>query len=235
MRTAPHDTYTWTIEAIVPETHNTRTLILAPHGDRPSFIAGQYLTVQLPGFEPREGKSYSISSTPHDAHVALTIQKMGTFSSTLLEHTVGDTITTSAPYGFFYPLPDDTNDLAFVVGGIGITPCMSIIESLVRNGDTRRIHLFYSNKTVADIVFQERIEALAAKHPQVVCHYLITREACDTSRYTHGRMDPTHMEDAIRAHCDFFICGSIDFTRDMWKTLKGAGISPEQLYTEGFF
>ncbi len=231
------DTCAWKITEIREEAPRVKTLVLEAESGRLEFIAGQYLTVQLPNFEPVEGKSYSISSSPLDEAVCLTIKEMGAFSKALLSHTVGDTLTTSLPYGFFYPDPEEVHDLAFVAGGIGITPCMSIIETLARANFSKNIFLFYSNKTTADIIFKEKLDELAKSFPNLTIEYFLTQETPEDSSMHTGRMTA----DAILPHIknskdtDFFICGSTDFTKSLWKMLRDASIESSQLYTEGFF
>lgn len=235
------DHITWKIVEIREEAPRVKTLVLEAENERPNFVAGQYLTVQLPNFEPTEGKSYSISSPPHGEHVCLTIKEMGAFSKALLSHTIDDTLTTSLPYGFFYPDPGEVRDVACVVGGIGITPCMSIIESLIQSNFEKNIFLFYSNKTVEDIIFKKRLDALKEVFPKLTITHFITEvitketemeEPMRTGRMTADRILPTLKD---QNDTDFFICGSIDFTKSLWKSLRDAGIESSQIYTEGFF
>lgn len=238
MKTSSHETVTWKVVAIHDETHDTKTLELeVALGEHPPFRAGQYLTVLLEGYLPLEGKSYSISSTPHAPHLSLTIKKMGTFSTRLLEHKVGDTLKTSLPYGFFYPEDDSVSDLVYVAGGIGITPCIGMIESLLTTKYPYPITLWYSNKTEADIIFKNRIQELKETYPQFTAHIHFTREASSDPQYTFGRIQASHIRENINdsTTTDFFICGSIDFTKTLWKDLKTEGINPNHLYTEGFF
>jgi len=232
-----NSTVSYTIIEKLNEAPGVFSLVLETQGERPPFIAGQYLTVRLPHFEPVEGKSYSIASTPSEKNIMLTIKAMGEFSRAILAHEVGDTITTSLPYGFFYPEPDESSGLAFVVGGIGITPCMSIMGDLLEHDYQKPVTLFYSNRTQADIVFNNALDTLAQKHPNFKIHYFITREEVIDPNFNTGRMTAnfitTHTTNPHEA--DFFICGSIDFTKDMWKSLKTGGIEHTRLFTEGFF
>jgi len=237
-----NSTVSYTILEKRNETPSVFSLVLRVEGERPPFLAGQYLTVRLPHFEPVEGKSYSIASTPREKNITLTIKEMGGFSRAILAHEVGDTITTSLPYGFFYPEPDESSGLAFVIGGIGITPCMSIIGDLLEHDYQKPITLFYSNRTQADIVFKNALDTLSQKHPNFKIHYFITREpiqgrALNGQSVTYDRMTAdfitTNVPDPHET--DFFICGSIDFTKDMWKSLKTEGIEHTRLFTEGFF
>lgn len=237
MRQQAQETYGWTITGIREEAPKVKTLILTAKEVRPQFISGQYLTVLLEGFEPSEGKSYSISSSEKDNALELTIKEMGVFSKALSSLSVGDTLTTSAPYGFFYPEVNRERDFVFLAGGIGITPTISMIDTLCRREYPKNIFLFYSNRTVADIVFKERLAILEAENPQLQVTHFITREKVSNSSYKEGRMTGQSLLETLQnpKESDFFICGSIDFTKGMWSELRNGGIEHNQLYTEGFF
>lgn len=229
--------YTWTVREIIPETPRVYSLILEAQGERPSFISGQYLTVRLSGFEPAEGKSYSISSAADEPLVRLTIKEIGSFSKALTACTPGDTLTTSAPYGFFYPEETDTRDIVFVAGGIGITPCISIMKTLTKNHYPKNISLVYSNRTLEDCIFKDTLDTLKNTFPNVSITYHFTREDSHLPGYNTGRITGESIcTQHAKAHeSDFFVCGSIDFTKGLWKELRDAGIESAQIYTEGYF
>lgn len=229
--------YIWQIKETEEETPHVYSLYLEAAEKRPDFIAGQYLTIKLPHLGPAEGKSYSISSAPHQPLVRITVKEMGSFSKALLSLKTGDTVKTSAPYGFFYPEPEDTTPLAFVVGGIGITPCLSIISDLTEKSDERPINLLYSNQTEAGIVFRGELEELAAQNPHLTIHHFITRESPENTSFYNGRMVPAHFPELIPEAniTDYFICGAMDFTKDIWRQLRAIDIPQHQIYTEGFF
>ncbi len=229
--------YTWQIADTREETPLVRSLFLEATGERPNFIAGQYLTIKLPNLGPAEGKAYSISSAPHEALVRITIKKMGTFSTALLALQKSDTLTTSAPYGFFYPEPNDATPLIFIVGGIGITPVISIIKELTHKNDARPLHLFYSNQTERETVFKNELDKLTTHNLQLSVHHFITRETLVTDGHIAGRLTPEHIHKLApeAATADYFLCGSMDFTKSLWKTLRDSGVKQQQIYTEGFF
>lgn len=227
----------WQIVNTKLEAPDVMSLYLEPKSEKPIFKAGQYLTIKIPELGPTEGKAYSISSAPHEEFVRVTVRKIGQFSSALSGLNVGDSLTTSRPYGYFYPEPEDTTDLVFVVGGIGITPCMSIIMNLVHTGSTRKIHLLYSNQTEADIVFKDELATFIETNPLISVHHFITRETPKTEGFFSGRISPTDVTKLVPnfINAEFFICGSADFTKSLWKELHNTGITQHQLYTEGFF
>jgi len=229
--------YHWHIVKTEEATPWVRHLYLETQGERPPFIAGQYLTVKLPGVSPVEGKAYSISSAPQEALVRISIKRIGKFSEALLALKTGDHLTTSAPYGFFYPEVDDTQSLVFIVGGIGITPCLSIIKDLLIRGDKRPLILHYSNQTKVDIAFYNELEILRQQHTNLTVRYYLTRENLPDSGLKVGRMSINDVLCDIKSVDDTlcFICGAMDFTKTIWTRLNDEGVASHQLYTEGFF
>lgn len=236
MKTEAADTYTWIVRNIIEEAPRVRSLFLEADGERPAFISGQYLTVRLPGFLPAEGKSYSISSTHTDALLRLTVKEAGSFSRAILEKKIGDTIETGAPYGFFYPEDETIDNLVFIAGGIGVTPAMSIIESLVERDYPGNLTLFYSNRTVPDVTFCTRLTELST-HPRLSVRHHITREDAEAP-YVRGRITGKHVASVLgekASEYDYFVSGSIDFTKSLWRELRDVGIPANRIYTEGFY
>ncbi len=228
-------TYVWNIVSKIQETHNTWTFFLKSTDEKPDFVAGQYLTVKIPDHTPLEGKAYSISSAPHHDHVSITVKDIGEYSKKILNYNEGDMLATSAPYGFFYPESDDTDDLVFLVGGIGITPCISIIENLIHKKSGRGIHLHYSNQTTADILFLNRIIEFEKQNNTLSVNLYITRETNNDHSFIYNRMDIKKIVSSIQKNPEFFLCGSMQFTKEIWKELNKAKILQEKIYTEGFF
>lgn len=231
----PHEArLRWHISHVREEAHERYTLTLAPDETRPTFQAGQYLTVMLPGHDPVEGKAYSISTPPHAPHIEITVQRRGTFSRALCALKLGDPIITSAPYGFFCPEDASTLPLVCITGGIGIAPCISIIEDMLHRRIPRPLSLFCAFPEERSVVFRARLDALAQRCTTAV-H--ITREKPRTPHWHHGRFNAAHICAQVPepTRAEFFLCGSMHFTRDLWKSFRAAGIPQEHIYTEGFF
>ena len=227
----------WKIADIVRESSTVRSLYLRTIDTRPIFKAGQYLTVRLADQEPSEGKSYSISSAPHQDLVRLTVRKIGTFSGALHNKCIGDDIVTSPPYGFFHPEPEDTGSLIFIAGGIGIAPLYSIITDLIYRADTRPIRLLYSAQNEQELVFYESLSSAVATHKDAAMRTFVTRQKEVNGGHIARRMQATDVLEMIPnpTNAQVFVCGSSQFTRDIWTSLREVGMLPEQIYTEGFF
>lgn len=229
------DNKTYTVAKTAREALGITTLEITSADGIPSYIPGQFITVYLPELGTPEGKAYSISSAPFEP-LSITISARGEFSRRLCSLQPGDTFTASAPSGYFYS-ESITSTLVMVAAGIGIAPFRSVMLDSVKRNPARRLMLFYSNRTMANVVFAKTLEQLAAANPTVEVHRFITREEALSPDVSGGRISA---EAVVRMAGDapdpeFFICGSISFVRDLWRGLRAAGIGEDRLYTEAFF
>ncbi len=191
-----------------------------------NFVPGQYINIFAPEIGT-EAKSYSISSSIFDPYISITVKKIGVFSSYLNERNIGDKIHISLPYGFFYSEEDNTNKV-FIAGGIGITPFHSMIKSSKEIGGLR---LWYSSKTKEDMVYFDEFKKILGKN----FHPHITREKISGTKLT--RINPKEITEILddKNNTEFFICGSIEFVRDIWKGLKAQNVPEINIFTESFF
>lgn len=213
----------------VQETHDTVTLKLERgDGQTFSYVPGQFITVYFPETGTPEGKSYSLSSAPHEGHFSITVKAMGEFSNRLYDMEKGQTILASPPYGFFFSESTDS-DMVFLAAGIGIAPFRGMIADSLAKNSSRKIILNYSVRTEADIIFKKELEKI--NNPNFKVNYFITREG------SHERMKPQHIIQTLPSlkNPEFFICGSIAFVRDMWRGLQENGVPEDMIYTEAFF
>lgn len=214
------------------ENYDTVTLSLScEKGSVPPFVPGQFISIYFPELNTPEGKSYSISSPPSKKAMEITIKGIGEFSNRLCTMGPGDKIIGSTPYGFFYSEQDDT-DLVMIAGGIGITPFRGMIAHALEHESGRRISLFHSAKTTADLIFYKELASVSG----LATHYFVTRDTVSSSHITLRRMGPGDIVSNCRPELtEFFICGSIPFVRDLWHGLKSHGVAEDRIYTEAFF
>ncbi|MEK7463796.1 MAG: FAD-dependent oxidoreductase [Patescibacteria group bacterium] len=218
------------------ETHDTATLDLVfEDGSVPQYKAGQFITIYFPEIGTPEGKAYSISSSPSEKGMSITIKAIGLFSKRLCAMKPGDAFIGSLPYGYFFSESDRT-PLVLVAGGIGVTPFRGMILDSFERTPHRKIILFQSCKTVDDIVFKKDFEDLARKHPQFKPIFFVTRQESPDPSHICRRIE---VMDIVGKNSpkekEYFICGSIPFVGDLWKALRKKGVAEEMICTEAFF
>jgi len=131
---------------------------------RLTFAAGQYLEWTLPVRRPDDRgnrRYFTIASGPGDENVRLGVKfavEGSAFKRELAELRPGDSIIASQLAGSF-TLPTDPNSkLAFIAGGIGITPFRSMLEDLLDRGEPRNITVLYGNRHISEIAYRDVLD-----------------------------------------------------------------------------
>lgn len=202
----------------------------------PVYRPGQFITVYFSELGTPEGKAYSISSSPSEKTLAITIRAIGLFSNKLCSMNRGDSFEASLPYGYFFS-ESDAVPLVLVAGGIGVTPFRSMIVESLRQFPARKIALFQSSRTADDLVFRKEFDELSRKYTNFKTIFFVTRDKSSNPSDFDRRIEVGDLvgnNGDVKAK-EFFICGSIPFVRDMWKGLCQRGIPEENICTEAFF
>lgn len=230
----------YTVSGTVSEAPGVVSLFLVDErGAVPAFVPGQFINVYFPETNTPEGKAYSISSAPEEKTFSITVRALGEFSNRLCGMKAGDSFEASLPYGFFRPEREESS-VVMLAAGIGITPFRSMLRHAARRTPHRPLALFHSVRTLEDAVFRGEFESMKTAMPNFSLSYFVTREDVSSSagvRITARRITPDDIFTALpeREGVEFLLCGSISFTRDMWRSLRHAGVPEDALYTEAFF
>lgn len=220
------------------ETDGVFSLFLKPtDNSKYDYISGQYVGVKPPGIVGH-GKCYTISSTPNDELVRLTVKRQGQVSSAITDMTSDEKILLEGPYGNFYP-DEKMNEVIMIAGGIGITPFFSVVKSNLEKRSEKKFTLFYSNKTKNDIIFFDDLNELATANPNnLEIIYCLTQEKnADEVISENKRINKEMIKKYVSSldHKCYYVCGSIGFVNDMWKLLKELGVLEENIFTESFY
>ena len=125
------------------------------------FLPGQFLQII---FDERDksnltlNKYLSFSCAPGKEYIEVTKRiSESQFSQRLQSLQPGDTLLCKAPMGTCV-YKNEYKKIGFLVGGIGITPVISIVEYILKNELTTDILLLYSNRLESDIAFKSEID-----------------------------------------------------------------------------
>jgi ferredoxin-NADP reductase len=156
------------VEAVCDETADTRTLTLRPGRGWRSHRPGQHVRITLAIDGRLATRTYSISSAPdrRDGCFTITVKAQGRVSTALVRDVrIGSYLSIGSAEGDFV-LPDEAPpQLAFITGGSGITPAMSMLRALAaRGGLTDVVHIHYARHD-RDVIFGEELRTLAVDHP----------------------------------------------------------------------
>lgn len=202
------------VSEIHEETQTAKSFrLISPEGYLPPFQAGQYINLSVDVGGVRTSRPYSISSPPNqNGYYEIAVRRVedGFVSSHLLETVkVGDRLESTGPSGnFFYNPLFHGNDLAFLAGGSGITPFMSMIREVTDRGLSRKIHLIYGSRNPDDMIFGEEIEERARLHENFKVTSVISEPPEGFEGFT-GFIGAKLMKDVLGSvgGKTFYVCG----------------------------
>lgn len=133
------------------------------------YVAGQWGIVGLQTPSGQQTHPFTHASAPRDPHLELMTRLSGSEYKTALDALVpGERVRLSGPAGKL-SLPEEVRSVAFLVGGVGITPVRSMLRDAAQSGRTfDDALLVFGNRDVACVPFREELEALADRGVRVV-------------------------------------------------------------------
>lgn len=232
------------VAAIVRETDDALSVTLTEIDGAPiAFEAGQFLTFHLDVDGARVRRAYSLSSSPLSGSSTITVKRIegGRASGWLHEHLrEGDTLRALGPSGsFLAPSTRTPMQLVMIAGGSGITPVISIAETVLESRPELSVALVYGSRRARDVIFAERLASLAAGHPArfEVAHVLSEPDASWTG--PRGLLDRGAIEErldaiAVRAPRLYYLCGPAPMMDAAREALAGRGVSLADIREERF-
>ncbi|MFD5080530.1 1,2-phenylacetyl-CoA epoxidase subunit PaaE [Streptomyces sp. NPDC058371] len=207
------------------------------------FSPGQSLTLRRDIEGRDERRSYSICS-PTGAPPRIGVREVagGLFSSWLVhEVRAGDTIEVMAPTGAFTPDTAVPGHHVLVAAGSGITPMMSIAESVLAADDRSEVTLFYGNRRTDTVMFADELADLKDEYRtrfQLV--HVLSREPREADLLS-GRLDGHRLGALIEGLIDvptadhWWLCGPHGMVRDAKQVLDLLEVPAERVHQELFY
>lgn len=204
-----------------------------------AFSPGQYLTLVLEIDGQPVRRNYSLSDAPGKPWYRISVKKEegGRASNWLHEAAVvGTQLQVQAPCGDFVlqPTGEQARPLVLVTGGVGITPAMSMLESVAHTG--RPVHFVHAARHGGAHAFRARVDALAQRHANVKPLYVY-----DTPRDT----DTPHATGFVTRELlagllpedrdvDLYFLGPKPFMKAVYANGLALGVPKQQLRYEFF-
>ncbi|XP_058074528.1 NADH-cytochrome b5 reductase-like protein [Magnolia sinica] len=98
----------------------------------------------------------------------------GKMSQYLASLKPGDVVEVKGPIEKLRYSPNMKKNIGMIAGGTGITPMLQIIEAILKNpDDVTQVSLLYANISPDDILLKEKLDMLAASHPNLKIFYTV--------------------------------------------------------------
>jgi len=208
------------------------------------FKAGQSMNVGLVDPPETDGKgnrrTFSIVSAPFEPEIVCATRMRDTaFKRVLKGMPAGKEVELRGPGGQFTLPPGEAAPAAFLAGGIGITPFVSMLRQAAKERLSRKLILFYSNRRPEDAAFLDELIELQQKNPNYKFVGTMT-EMQKSARSWKGETDfidkgmlERHLGDLAGAI--YYMAGPPAMVEAMQKMLEGAGVKSEAIRSDEFF
>ena len=219
----------------IERTRDVRSFRFFPE-KRIDFLPGQFLQVVFDPARNDLNKYLSFSSSPTKEYIECTKRLSNSaFSERLKNLKVNDEILLKAPMGNCV-FRDEDCSIAFLIGGIGITPVISILEYIVEKKLDTDVLLFYSNRTDEDIAFRKELDLWQSIAPKIRVFYLVTDCESQDKKCIFGRIDKNLLlrEAGDCGERTFFIFGPPRMVEAMDHLCLEVGVKKENIKTENF-
>lgn len=201
-----------------------------PRRRKMAFVSGQFAYVAFEN--PKVGNEqhpFSISSSPHEDTIRFSIKMLGDYTRRLAQVKKGDRMFLKGPHGRFgRHYLEGSNPLVWIVGGIGITPFLSMLRFGAHEKKERKIILFYVYRTPDEGIFSRELNQLAQAHQGVE---LI--EWCSAQK---GRFSLSQAASYLPVANNYTVqlCGPLPMMESLKKQFMDKGIYESDIVYERF-
>jgi ferredoxin-NADP reductase len=227
------------VEDVKWELPDTATFFLQEvSGKKINYQAGQFITLIFSHHREQIRRSYSLSSSPNEALLAITVKRVanGEISRFLLTKVKpGDILNAVEPAGKFTITTSETGkDIFLFAAGSGIVPIFSQLKSALNSPGNSRFILVYSNQDEKSILFKEELNKLAAQNPQrILIIYLLSSETNRLNNIKVEQLVNRNLRYSMQ-NAEFYCCGPFAYMRMVRLTLLYMGIEPDNIRKENF-
>lgn len=214
-------------------------------GEIASYQPGQYITVRVKpeGQEFTHLRHYSLSTAPGKPYYRITVKREDGIGdqpagvvSTYLHQSIeeGGILEISAPAGDF--TLDQTRNIPVVLlsGGVGLTPMVSMLETLMQNDSKRDVVYIHAARSGQYHAMREHVAGLERKHDHLRT-YVIYEQPSEGELYDKaGYIDLPWLQTVTDSGSDFYFCGPVPFMRTVLQSLKVWGVPQERIHYEFF-
>lgn len=223
----------------------------------PAFRPGQFLTFRLSIEDSVTHKSkavvrcYSLSEAPLPDYYRISIKRIPAptnlpdappgLSSSFFHDQVqkNSRILVKAPSGHFHLMEDEPLPIVLIAGGIGITPMLSIINTILKSEINREIWLYYGVGNSDEHIMQEHLKTLASMHDNFhlhVCYSAPNENDLEGADYQHkGRVTIPLLRATLKLmRYQFYVCGPRPMMESLVPGLEDWGVDSSDIYYESF-
>jgi predicted ferric reductase len=222
--------YRYRVQQLTLHGQRCLDLVMRPVQRRMMYQPGTFVWIRVPSLPAHRNEfhPFSISSSPVDRDLRLSVMQVGDFTRSLAALAPGTPIDVYGPFGGFTPQRfENFRRLVCIGAGIGITPFLGMLAFEQNNRDFRRIWLYYVAHTDADAVYDAEIRNSYLNAESYV-DYLLWPTA------QNGRLTAKAVAEQVAPFADYavMLCGRKAFVSDMSRQFRAFGVPRSRIITE---
>lgn len=203
-----------------------------------TFKPGQFVTLALPIDGKEVRRTYTVSSPPtRTSYIEVTVKREGVASGYLHDQVQeGDQIEVRALSGSFTFTGTESDGVLLIGGGVGVTPMMSMLRSLLDAVWEHDIWMVFAVRTPKDIIFKKELTYLQERHPNFYLQILAEDAAGTSWQGLTGRITAEQLQAFVPelARRQVYLCGPAPMMAAVRAALHGLGVPNGQVLTELF-
>lgn len=215
-----------------------------------SYEPGQYLTIQaeIDGEEYYHMRHYTLSDAPNGEYYRISVKQepaphhglpAGKVSNFLHEDMEeGSTLEVAAPAGDF-TIKSADKPVVLLSGGVGITPMMSMLNTLVENQPEREVTFIHAAQNGKVHAMKDHVEGLSKQHDKLTTYFCYEKPTPEDitldAHHREGFIDLSWLQEVLSdEHKDFYFCGPMPFLKAINQALKDWNVPEENRHFELF-
>jgi predicted ferric reductase len=244
--------YRYQVEAVVPKGAQTIDLVMRPVDRRMMYEPGTFVYIGVPSFKgmERELHPFSISSSPLDRNLRVSVRQVGDFTQRLSFLSLGDDnpdywkarrpgrlhpvstlrredIDVYGPFGGSTPHRfQQYRRMVWVGAGIGITPFLGMLAFERGTLDERRVWLHYMVPSREEAVYDEEIRKSPSRAGFSIDYTLWS--TANQGYLTAARI----VADIGSGDYVVMLCGSTPFIAAFRRQFRRLGLRPDRIVAE---
>lgn len=226
---------------IVRRTEEIATFEFAAEDRRAlSHEPGQYVTISAEIGGERVSRCYTVSSAstrPYTIQVTVKREVDGIMSPWLHDNLfVGATLEVSGPAGSFTTAEHPSERILLIAGGVGVTPMISILESINDVRDPTDVVLVHNSRAPEYVAFRDELMSLATASTSSRIVQVVSVDLDGQWQGPVGRLDTAMLQEHVPDLLDreVFVCGPDAYMAHVHELLVSLGVDAERIHRESF-
>ena len=158
------------IRDLAPNVREITLRLVEPSPEILEFLSGQSIAVEISSSDHPVPtvRYYSLASSSKQTTsvtLLLSLADQGDGATYLFQQSEGATVQFHGPHGTFYLQEHEDKHILFVATGTGISPCLSMLNTLLEQPRSNPVTLYWGLRSERDLYYQEELQALADQHP----------------------------------------------------------------------